>query len=76
MGQDGFPSPPNHYDYSLFIVFLISGIDGNISEYKAHLQRTGILNRKTILIENDAPTKASVINAIGKVEGRILNEWN
>ena len=75
MADTAFTNPPGHYDYDLFIVLLIWGIDGDTNNYKEHLTRTGILNNKVVLIENDAPTKASVIDVIGKVERRILNEW-
>ena len=70
-----YPCPPGHYDYGLFIILLIGGIGGNISHYKEHLKRTGILGNKVVIVENDAPTKASVIAAIGNVERRILCEW-
>ena len=75
MGEIAFITPPGHYDYDLFIVLLIAGIGGDTKHYKQHLTRTGILNNKVVLIENDAPTKASVIDVIGKVERTILNEW-
>ena len=70
-----FENPPGHYEYDLFIVLLIGGIGGDTKHYKEHLFRTGILNNKVVLIENDAKTKASVIDVFGKVERRILNEW-
>ena len=73
--NSSFPSPPGHYQYGLFIVLLIGGIGGNTSHYKEHLKRTGILSSKAVLVENDAPTKASVIAAIANVERRILCEW-
>ena len=70
-----FLSPPGHYDYGLFIILLIGSIGGNTSHYKEHLKRTGILSNKAVLVENDVPTNESVIEAIGKVERRILAEW-
>ena len=65
---------PSHFDYGQSIVLLICGIGGkrNTLLYKEHLKRTGILNRKVELIENQEETFKSVKQAISDVQFKIL----
>ena len=67
----GFQILEGHYNYDLFIILLLKGLNGETASYKQHLERTGILS-KAIIVENDSLTCHSVKMAIAEVERLIL----
>ena len=67
----GFQNPEGHYNYDLFIILLLKGLNGETDSYKQHLERNGILS-KALLVENDSLTRYSVNMAIAEVERLIM----
>ena len=66
--QSAVQSSAGHYEYGKFVVLLLKGLNGDTKEYKEQLSRNGILQKATLVVENNELTVQSVNSAIIEAE--------